>query len=103
MNWVVRIADDAQLFIQNLPDKARRQVSGSISQLEQDPFRGDVKPLKGEEWEEYYRKRAGDYRITAGFTTSHSPSLVQMRRSQSACEPIQNQMMVEPSMTPNAR
>jgi hypothetical protein len=26
-----------------------------------------------------------------------------MRRSQSACEPIQNQMMVEPSMTPNAR
>jgi mRNA-degrading endonuclease RelE of RelBE toxin-antitoxin system len=63
MNWVVRIADDAQLFIQNLPDKARRQVSRSIGELEENPFRGDVKPLKGKEWKGYYRKRAGDYRI----------------------------------------
>jgi mRNA-degrading endonuclease RelE of RelBE toxin-antitoxin system len=63
MNWVVRISDDAQLFVQNLPDKTRRQVSRSISQLEEDPFRGDVKPLKGEEWKGYYRKRAGDHRI----------------------------------------
>ena len=63
MNWVVRIADDAQLFIQNLPDKTRRQVSHSISQLEQNPFRGDVKPLKGKEWKGHYRKRAGDHRI----------------------------------------
>jgi hypothetical protein len=31
MNWAVRIADDAQLFVKNLPDKARRQVCGSIS------------------------------------------------------------------------
>ena len=60
MNWVVRIADDAQLFVQNLPDKARRQVCRCIGELEQDPFRGDVKPLKGEEWKGYYRKRAGD-------------------------------------------
>lgn len=63
MNWAVRTADDAQLFIQNLPNKTRRQVSRSISQLEQDPFRGDVKPLKGKEWKGHYRKRAGDYRI----------------------------------------
>jgi mRNA-degrading endonuclease RelE of RelBE toxin-antitoxin system len=63
MNWVVRIADDAQLFIQNLPDKARRQVSRSIGELEQNPFRGDVKPLKGKKWKGYYCKRAGDYRI----------------------------------------
>lgn len=26
MNWVVRIADDAQLIIQNLPDRTFRQV-----------------------------------------------------------------------------
>jgi mRNA-degrading endonuclease RelE of RelBE toxin-antitoxin system len=84
MNWVVRIADDAQLFVQNLPDKARRQVSGSISQLEQDPFRGDVKPLKGEEWKGYYRKRAGDYRII--FSVYHDQRLVDiswvLRRSE---------------------
>jgi mRNA-degrading endonuclease RelE of RelBE toxin-antitoxin system len=84
MNWVVRIADDAQLFIQNLPDKTPRQVSRSISQLEEDPFRGDVKPLKGEEWKGYYRKRAGDYRII--FFLHHGQRLVDvswvLRRSE---------------------
>ena len=63
MNWVVRIADDAQAFIDRLPAKARRQVSHGISQLEKDPFRGDVKPLHGKAWKGYYRKRAGDYRV----------------------------------------
>jgi mRNA-degrading endonuclease RelE of RelBE toxin-antitoxin system len=63
MNWVVRISDDAQLFIQNLPDKTRRQVFRSVGELEENPFRGDVKPLKGKEWKGHYRKQAGDYRI----------------------------------------
>lgn len=63
MNWVVRIADDADLFIRSLPNKARRQVSRGIDQLEEDPFRGDVKPLEGKAWKGYYRKRTGDYRI----------------------------------------
>lgn len=63
MNWVVRIAEAAQAFIQDLPAKTRRQVSRSITELEQDPFRGDVKSLKGKEWKGFYRKRAGDFRI----------------------------------------
>jgi len=63
MNWVVRIADAAQLFIDGLPDKARRQVARSISQMEHDPFQGDVKALQGKAWKGYYRKRTGDYRI----------------------------------------
>jgi len=63
MNRIVRVAADAQAFIQALPDKTRRQVSRIISDLEHDSFRGDVKPLKGKEWEGFYRKRAGDFRI----------------------------------------
>jgi mRNA-degrading endonuclease RelE of RelBE toxin-antitoxin system len=63
MNWVVRIADDTQLFLDGLPQKARRQVSRSIGQMEQDPFQGDVKALQGKAWKGYYRKRTGDYRI----------------------------------------
>jgi len=63
MTWAVRLAAEAEAFIQALPDKTRRQVSRSISDLEQDPFRGDVKPLKGKEWKGFYRKRAGDFRI----------------------------------------
>jgi mRNA-degrading endonuclease RelE of RelBE toxin-antitoxin system len=63
VNWTVRIANDARKFINGLPGKARRQVSRSISQLEVDPFRGDIKPLHGKAWKGFYRKRAGDYRI----------------------------------------
>ena len=50
MNWV-------------LPDKVPRQVCRGVSQFEQNPFLGDVKPLKGRAWKGYYRKRSGDYRI----------------------------------------
>ena len=63
MSWIVRVADDAQLFVGRLPDKVRRQVSRSISQMEADPFQGDVKALQGKAWRGYYRKRVGDYRI----------------------------------------
>jgi mRNA-degrading endonuclease RelE of RelBE toxin-antitoxin system len=68
------VADDAQLFIDHLPNKIRRQVSRGISQMEQDPFRGDVKPLQGEVWKGYYRKRVGDYRII--FFIHHSDKIV---------------------------
>jgi mRNA-degrading endonuclease RelE of RelBE toxin-antitoxin system len=74
MNWVVRIADDAQVFIDHLPAKIRRQVSRSISQLEQDPFQGDVKALQGRAWKGYYCKRTGDYRII--FFVHHSQRIV---------------------------
>jgi hypothetical protein len=59
MNWLVRVAEDPQLFIDGLPAKARRQVSRSVSQMEQDPFQGDVKALQGKAWKGYYRKRTG--------------------------------------------
>jgi len=74
MNWVVRIGDDAQFFIDHLPAKIRRQVSRSISQLEQDPFQGNVKALQGKAWKGYYRKRAGDYRII--FLAHHAQRII---------------------------
>jgi mRNA-degrading endonuclease RelE of RelBE toxin-antitoxin system len=63
MNWVVRIADDAQRVLDELRPKLRRQVTQSISQMEQNPFHGDVKALQGMKWQGCYRKRSGDYRI----------------------------------------
>ena len=71
MNWVVRIADDAQAYIDGLLPKHRRQVSRSISQMEQDPFRGDVKSLQGGKWEGCYRKRSGDFRIIFAVDRAH--------------------------------
>jgi hypothetical protein len=42
------------LFIENLPEKARRQVSTSVSQREEDPVRRHLQPLQGKEWKGYY-------------------------------------------------
>jgi mRNA-degrading endonuclease RelE of RelBE toxin-antitoxin system len=84
MPWTLRVADDAQSFIENLPAKARRQVSRSLSQLEEDPFRGNVRAFQGKEWKGYYRKRAGDYRII--FFLHHEQQLIDvawvLRRSE---------------------
>jgi hypothetical protein len=48
MDWVVKVADDAQLFIDGLPKKTVRQLSQSI-QMKKDPFQGDVKALQGKQ------------------------------------------------------
>lgn len=69
MKWVVRISNDAQTFIDSLAGKVRRQVTHSISQLEDDPFHGNVKPLHGKAWRGWYRKRTGDYRVI--FSVNH--------------------------------
>jgi mRNA-degrading endonuclease RelE of RelBE toxin-antitoxin system len=84
MPWTIRVADDAQSFIENLPEKARNQISRSLDQLEEDPFLGNVRPLQGKEWKGYYRKRAGDYRII--FFPHHEQRLIDvgwaLRRSE---------------------
>lgn len=74
MKWTVRLADDAYRSLNGLLGKARGQVSRSLNQLEADPFRGDVKPLKGEAWKGYYRQRIRDYRII--FSVNHSHRVV---------------------------
>ncbi len=63
MNWLVRVDEEAQLFIDGLPKKIGRQLNRSIAQMKKDPFQGDVKALQGKVWKGYYRKRTGDYRI----------------------------------------
>jgi len=71
MNWVVRLADDAQATLTDLSPKHKGQVSKSISAMEHDPFRGDVEALQGKEWHGCYRKRAGDFRIVFTVDRSH--------------------------------
>ena len=63
MNWIVRVDEETQLFIDGLPKKIGGQLNRSIARMKQDPFQGDVKALQGKAWKGYYRKRTGDYRI----------------------------------------
>jgi mRNA-degrading endonuclease RelE of RelBE toxin-antitoxin system len=39
-----------------------------------DPFQGDVKTLRGSEWQGVFRRRIGDYRLL--FTVAHTQETV---------------------------
>ena len=47
-----------------------------MDRMRQDPFEGDVQPLKGKTWQERYRKRVGRYRLI--FIPSHRERLVEI-------------------------
>ena len=55
----------AARFLDRLPPKHRRQVSGKVLQLAADPDPSDAKPLKGFDYP-YQRATAGEYRIVYG-------------------------------------
>jgi mRNA-degrading endonuclease RelE of RelBE toxin-antitoxin system len=46
--------------------------------MEADPFQGNVKALKGDEWKEVFRRRLGDYRLL--FTANREKGTVHVIR-----------------------
>jgi mRNA-degrading endonuclease RelE of RelBE toxin-antitoxin system len=44
--------------------------------MQDDPFRGDVIPLKGRQWHGRYRKRVGRYRLI--FVPNHAEHIVEI-------------------------
>ena len=46
-----------------MPKAIQKRVARVLAQMAADPFQGDVKSLKGEEWRGVFRRRIGDYRI----------------------------------------
>lgn len=63
MKWVFELTLTAQEDLRDLPDKIRKRVGRTIEQMENDPFQGDVKALKGRDFKRLFRRRIGDYRI----------------------------------------
>jgi mRNA interferase RelE/StbE len=63
MSWQVELSASAIKELKKLPRDRQAQIGRAIDVMEVDPLAGDVKPLKGPEWKDRYRKRAGDYRI----------------------------------------
>jgi len=63
MPWLVRLSTDAGKQVERLPADRQDQLLRSLREMAEDPFRGDVKPLKGRKWRGHYRKRAGRYRV----------------------------------------
>ena len=63
MSWHAELSDAAERQLKRLPRDVGQRMGRAIDDLEADPFRGDVIPLKGRRWQGRYRKRVGRYRI----------------------------------------
>jgi len=60
MAWNLHITGPAQKEFQKLPAKDQARVKDALLAMQQDPFSGDIKRLKGQA---AWRRRVGNYRI----------------------------------------
>ena len=74
MTWACEFTEEAQKDFRGLPKAIQKRVSRVVTQMASDPFQGDVKALKGEEWHSVFRRRIGDYRLL--FTVERSRQTV---------------------------
>jgi mRNA-degrading endonuclease RelE of RelBE toxin-antitoxin system len=63
MNWGCELTDDAKRDLRDLPSTVQNRVARMLDLMQGDPFQGDVKALRGEEWKGVFRRRLGDYRV----------------------------------------
>ena len=61
MAWKLQIAGPAQKEYQRLPANDQLRVKAALLAMQEDPFRGDIKRLKGQPTA--WRRRVGSYRI----------------------------------------
>jgi len=63
MTWDVRLSKTAAKQLSKAPRNYQSLILERLVEMAEDPFRGDVKPLKGIQWQGRYRKRIGRWRI----------------------------------------
>ena len=63
MSWGCDLTRDAERDLRKLPVAIQRRVARVLTQMESDPFQGDVKSLQGDDWTGMFRRRLGDYRL----------------------------------------
>jgi mRNA interferase RelE/StbE len=61
MAWNLHITGPAQKEFLKLPPKDQARVKNALLAMQQDPFSGDIKRLKGQA--AAWRRRVGNYRI----------------------------------------
>ena len=61
MNWQIFVASHAQKQLKWISATDSDRIERAIDEMEQDPFRGDIKRMGGQE--NSWRRRVGAYRI----------------------------------------
>ncbi len=78
MSWACELTENAERDLRRLPKTVQKRVALVLTQMESDPFHGDVKALHGVEWKGVFRRRIGDYRLL--FVTNHEKRAVSVLR-----------------------
>ena len=60
-SWTVVLAGPARRALKRIPAHDRERIHEALAEMAEDPFRGDIKYLKGQK--ETLRRRVGDWRI----------------------------------------
>lgn len=60
-NWVLQIDGAVYRFLKRIPRQEAERILDAIQELPENPFRGDIKKMKGEQ--HIWRRRIGSYRI----------------------------------------
>jgi mRNA-degrading endonuclease RelE of RelBE toxin-antitoxin system len=74
--WTIRLSPEAAKQLAALPRNHQVTIGSAIERMRQDPFQGDVQPLKGKKWQGRYRKRVGRYRLI--FIPYHADHIVEI-------------------------
>jgi mRNA interferase RelE/StbE len=61
MAWNLQLAAPGQKDFQKLPPNDQARVRSALLSMQEDPFQGDIKRLKGQS--SAWRRRVGNYRI----------------------------------------
>jgi mRNA interferase RelE/StbE len=61
MAWNLQLSGPAQKDFQKLPSNDQARVKAALIAMQNNPFRGDIKRLKGQPMA--WRRRVGSYRI----------------------------------------
>jgi mRNA-degrading endonuclease RelE of RelBE toxin-antitoxin system len=60
-HWTIRLSPQAARQLAAMPRDQQVLLVRAIDRMQEDPFQGDVQPLKGKKWQGRYRKRVGRY------------------------------------------
>lgn len=63
MPWTVRLTPEAEQQLAKLTRGRQEILKRAIERMKEDPFLGNVKPLKGKQWKGVYRRVVGRYRL----------------------------------------
>ena len=63
MSRQVDLSAEAIRQITRLPANRQRQMALAIDAMAEDPFKGNVRPLRGKRWQGRFRKAVGRYPI----------------------------------------